>query len=123
MFIKTIEYKNFNGEECKKEFRFNLTNLEIMELSDVIDMITNSKEDDLPNMAKGFKEIILKAYGVQSEDGERFVKSEELAIEFSQTKAFEVLFDELAGDVNKAIAFINGAAPQTLTATATPAAL
>ena len=39
--------------------------------------------------------MILKAYGVKSPDGRRFIKSDEITKEFTQTEAFSVLIDEL----------------------------
>ena len=58
------------------------------------------------------KEIVLKAYGVKSNDGRRFMKSEELTREFSETEAYVNLFMELATDEKAAIAFAEGVMPK-----------
>ena len=57
------------------------------------------------------RQLVLKAYGQKSPDGKRFIKSEELATEFSQTEAYSQLFMDLATDADKAAAFVNGIMP------------
>ena len=56
----------------------------------------------------------MKAYGVKSPDGKRFIKSEELRTEFSQTEAYSELYMELVTDTNAAITFFNGLIPNNL---------
>lgn len=48
---------------------------------------------------------------MKSPDGKRFIKSEELATEFSQTEAYSQLFMELSTDADAAAAFVNGIVP------------
>lgn len=69
------------------------------------------KAQDIPTIVKLFKQIILKAYGQKSPDGRRFIKSEELSTEFSQTGAYNVLYMELSQDAEKASEFITGIIP------------
>lgn len=117
MLKKTIEYTDFNGEERKEDFYFNLTTAEIMEMemgvaggfSEMIQRIVDAK--DTPSIIKIFKELILKAYGEKSPDGKRFVKSEEISTAFSQTEAYSSLFMELATDADAAAKFVNGIIP------------
>ena len=59
-----------------------------------------------------FKDIILRAYGEKSPDGERFIKSQELRDAFAQTEAYSDLFMELATDSKAAADFVNGIIPQ-----------
>ena len=66
---------------------------------------------DQPAIIKIFKDLILKAYGEKSADGKRFIKSDELAIAFSQTEAYSQLFMELATDADAAAKFVNGIIP------------
>lgn len=61
---------------------------------------------------KTFKDLVLKAYGVTSADGRRFIKSDELRKEFSQTEAYNILFMKLATDSDAAAAFVNGILPK-----------
>ena len=117
MLKKTITYTDYNGVERKEDFYFNLTKAEIMEmemsisggLTEMINRIVAAQ--DAPAIVKIFKELVLKAYGVKSPDGKRFIKSEELATEFAQTEAYSQLFMELATDADAASAFVNGIVP------------
>ena len=59
-----------------------------------------------------FKKIILKAYGVKSPDGRRFIKNDEVRNEFMQTEAYSILFMELATDAEAAAAFVNAIIPE-----------
>ena len=69
---------------------------------------------NVPEIIKEFKKIILKAYGVKSPDGKRFIKNDKLTEEFSQTNAYSKLFMELATDDKAASAFINGIIPEEM---------
>lgn len=117
MFKKTITYHDYNGQEIKEDFYFNLTKAEIMEMqleksggfAEKIQRVVDAK--DVPEIIKIFKELILKSYGVKSDDGKRFIKSEQLRDEFTQTEAYSELFLELATDADAASAFVNGIIP------------
>ena len=114
----TRKYTDFNGVEREETFYFNLTKAELADwefgvtggLSKMVEKITATK--DIPALAKLFKEALLKAYGVKSDDGRRFIKSEELSTAFSQTQAYSDLYMELAQDDKKAAEFINGIIPK-----------
>lgn len=117
MLKKTITYVDYNGVERTEDHYFNLTKAEITEmemsttggLTEMIQRIVAAK--DAPAIIKVFKDLILKAYGQKSPDGRRFIKSDELSLEFSQTEAYSQLFMELATDTDAAIAFVNGIIP------------
>ena len=131
MLKETIKYTDYNGVERTEDFWFHLSKAELMEwemgttggLTEMIKRIVDSK--DAPAIIKIFKELVLKAYGQKSPDGKRFIKSEELATEFSQTEAYSQLFMELATDADKAAAFVNGIMPSDVAekAAAAPAAI
>ena len=126
MLKKTITYTDYNGVERKEDFYFNLTKAEIMEmemsisggLTEMINRIVAAQ--DAPAIVKIFKELVLKAYGIKSPDGKRFIKSDELATEFAQTEAYSQLFMELATDADAASAFVNGIVPNVEGADAAP---
>ena len=126
MLKKTITYTDYNGAERKEDFYFNLTKAEIMEmemsisggLTEMINRIVAAQ--DAPAIVKIFKQLVLKAYGIKSPDGKRFIKSEELATEFAQTEAYSQLFMELATDADAASAFVNGIVPNVEGADAAP---
>ena len=120
MVVEKIKYTDFNGIEREEEFMFNLTEAEITEmelttdggLSDSIKKIIAAQ--DTPQIIKVFKMLLLKSYGEKSADGRRFVKSEKLSEEFSQTNAYSQLFMKLATDDKAAVAFINGIMPDSM---------
>lgn len=120
MLKKTITYVDYNGNERKEDFHFNLTKAELMEmemsttggLAEMIKRVVDAQ--DAPAIIKIFKDLVLKAYGVKSPDGKRFIKSKELTDEFAQTEAYSELFMELATNADAAAAFINGIVPANL---------
>ena len=117
MLKKTITYTDYNGSERTEDFYFNLSKAEVMEmemstsggLAGMIQRVVAAQ--DAPAIIKIFKDLILKAYGVKSPDGKRFIKSEELATEFSQTEAYSILFMELSTDADAASEFVTGIVP------------
>ena len=120
MLKKTITYTDFDGEERTEDFYFNLTKAEIMEmnlttyggLDKMIEKIVSAK--DTPKIVSLFKDLVLRSYGIKSDDGKRFVKNDKIREEFSQTEAYSELFMELATDEDAAIQFVNGIVPKEL---------
>lgn len=117
MIAKTITYTDYNDVERTEKFYFNLSKAEVMEmemstsggLAEMIQRVVAAQ--DQPAIIKIFKDLILKAYGVKSPDGRKFIKSEELSLDFAQTEAYSQLFMELATDAEKASEFVNGIVP------------
>lgn len=132
MITRTVEYTDYDGNKRKEKFYFNLTQFEAteiaMEMPDaVIEEIEEGEEQRVTAMhlteklgKKGvldfIKNIVLKSYGVKSPDGKRFIKSEELSTEFSQTPAFSSFMMRLMTDDLEASKFINGVIPAELAA-------
>ena len=120
MLKKIITYTDYNGVERTEPFYFNLSKAELMEMelgvtggmTEMLDKIITAK--DAPSLMKTFKEMIMKAYGVKSDDGKRLIKSEELSIAFTQTEAYSVLFMELITDDKAAADFVNGIIPNEI---------
>lgn len=117
MLKKTIPYTDYNDVKREEDFYFNLTETELaemqLEVTGGLDSMLQAivKAQDIPTIVKLFKQLILKAYGQKSPDGRRFIKSEELSTEFSQTGAYNVLYMELSQDAEKASEFITGIIP------------
>ena len=122
MLKKIITYTDYNGVERTEPFYFNLSKAELMEMelgvtggmTEMLDKIIAAK--DAPSLMKTFKEMIMKSYGVKSDDGKRLIKSEELSIAFTQTDAYSVLFMELITDDKAAADFVNGIIPNEIQA-------
>ena len=120
MLKKTIPYTDYDGLERTEEFRFNLTKAELMDMelttvgtfSKLMQKIIDGKA--MVRLAKYFKELILKSYGVKSDDGKRFIKSPELSEAFSQTEAYSELYMELLSNSEYAVKFIQQVMPKDL---------
>ena len=127
MLKKTITYTDYDGLERTEEFRFNLTKAELvdMELTTAGTFSETMKriiaEKDIIRIAKLFKELLLKSYGVKSDDGKRFIKSQELSEAFSQTEAYSDLFIELLSNPEEAAKFFAEVAPKMEEVSAVPA--
>lgn len=129
MIKRTINYIDFNGNQRTEDAYFNMTKTELIAFSfDMPDAITdaakNTNNVDLEaagtklvekmgtsGIFNFVKDLVFKAYGKKSEDGRRFVKSEEMATEFTQTLAYDEFMIDLFSDDKKAAEFINGIIP------------
>lgn len=117
MLKKTIEFTDYNGEKRKEDYYFNLSKAELMEMelstsggfAEMLQRLVDTQ--NVPEIMKIFKQIVMKSYGVKSPDGKRFIKSEELSKEFTETEAYSEMFMELLTDPDAAAAFINGIVP------------
>lgn len=132
MITKDTKYVDFLGNERTETMHFNLTQVELVEMGmDLPDDIKKEVGDDPSNITeetamnlmvrlgeKGImaflKTVILKSYGVVSEDGRRFEKSEQISKEFSETIAFDNLMMELLADDEAAANFINSLIPSAV---------
>ena len=117
MLKKTVTYTDYNGNERTEDHYFNLNKAELMELEMSVDgglttMIKRiSSAQDGPSIMKVFKDILMKSYGIKSDDGRRFIKSEEISTAFSQTEAYSIIFMELITDADVSSKFIEGIIP------------
>lgn len=117
MLVKEISYVDYDGNERKEDFYFNISKAELAELEfsvdggmkNIIERIT--KKQNNPEIMALFKRIILLSYGEKSNDGKRFIKSKELSESFVQTEAYTELFMELFTDSKAAADFINAVLP------------
>lgn len=117
MLKRTFNYTDFDGEKHEEDAYFNLTMTEVFELNmsvpggfaEYIRRIVNAK--DAGEICKNIRNIILTAYGEKSPDGRRFIKSQKLSEEFSQTPMYDMLFQELAFDDEKMSEFIEKVVP------------
>ncbi len=120
MISEKLTYTDYNGKERTETYYFNLSKAELTELQNSVDggfgaYITRIRDaENLPELVKVFKEIILMSYGEKSDDGKYFLKKKNgvrLAEMFEQTEAYSTLFMKLATDDKAAARFINGIIP------------
>ncbi|MBP5597176.1 MAG: hypothetical protein J6Y02_17470 [Pseudobutyrivibrio sp.] len=120
MLKKTITFKDYNDVERTEDHYFNLKKSELLELQlSVEGGLTQYiqkliSQQDMPKLMELFKKIVKAAYGVKSDDGRRFMKSEEIFKEFEETEAYSELFMEISTDDKKAAEFFNAIIPPEL---------
>ncbi len=126
MLKRPITYEDFNGNKVTETHYFNMTESELIETElgteggweAGIKRIVES--DNRPKIIAEFKKLILAAYGKKSDDGKRFVKSQELRDEFAQTAAYNALFMELISNDKAGADWIKGVMPKGLSEKAMP---
>lgn len=114
MFKKVIKYEDFNGVQREETFYFNLSKAELMEMElstqagveEMIKMLIATKDN--AKIVQIYKDLILKSYGIKSEDGTRFIKTQELRDAFEQSNAYSEFFIEMMSSSDTQAAFING---------------
>lgn len=114
MFKTEIEYTDYNGNQRKDTLYFNLSKAEMMEMElsttagveEKLRMLIATKDN--ATIVKTFKEFLIKSYGIKSEDGTRFIKSDKLREEFEQSEAYSEMFMKLISDTDFQAKFING---------------
>lgn len=113
MIKETITYTDLNGVERTEDFYFDLSKPEIVKMQA---SAKGGYDVQLKSVAAGpngalimefFEDFIKSAYGEKSDDGRRFMKSEELSKAFMETPAYEVLFEKLVTDAEYAAEFTN----------------
>jgi len=146
MLTKTITFEGLEGP-ITETYLFHITQAQILELN--LPYVIEGEEIDpeAPSgMAKAlqsiidtqdnlkiyheFKKIVLMAVGKKSEDGKRFLKTEEIRQDFENTEAYSELIIELMENPEKAAQFFQGIMPAKVqeraalqTASPDPAAL
>lgn len=130
MIKKTVTYFDYDNNERTETLYFNLNQNELIEVAlDIPDDVSETVGNDPTKFDKdavanglvekmgqkgimGFvKDLLIKSYGIKSEDGRRFIKTPAMAEEFSQTVAFDTIFMELMSDDKAAADFVNGVIP------------
>ena len=118
MLTKKIKYTDYNGVEREENFTFNLSKADILEMELSAEGGLDQKLKRIaerlngPEIMAEFKNIIMKAYCVKSDDGRRLIKSKELSEEFTQTEAYSELLMELLSDSNAAADFMKAIVPK-----------
>lgn len=120
MLKKTITYRDYNDVERSEDYYFNISRAELVLMENsraggmkaYYERIVQAKDDVA--IMECFKELIHMSIGVKSDDGKRFVKSEEIAAAFEQSEAYSELLMELFSDPEIALDFMAKIMPPKL---------
>lgn len=120
MITKTIKYEDFNGNAVEKMFHFHISKADLAELNyqedgtSLADQIATVAQNDtgVREVLDIFKKVVVSAVGHKSEDGQRFVKSDEARSELVDTEAYSELLFEMIEKPEFAAKFIQGILPK-----------
>lgn len=114
MYTKVITYSDYNGEDRKETFHFNLNKKELADLNFEVEggleyYINRISETKNPKQLVELVTVIIdKSYGIKSPDGISFRKSKEILEDFKSKEAYSELYIELLSDADKLLEFIQG---------------
>lgn len=121
MLVKNISFIDFDGVKREEEHCFNLNKAEVIKWMTTTGEYTLDKvllrlaqEKNGQKIMDTFEDLIHRSYGQKSLDGRKFVKNEELWLDFYQSDAYSEMFVELVTDAKKAAAFVNAIIPKEL---------
>lgn len=107
----------FTGEKATQDFYFHLTTMELVDLEaeksikEKLEYIVETQ--DMMQIFKSFKDILVMSYGVRTTDG-RFYKDEVETKIFAASNAIDEIVFQLLSDENLASEFINNVIPKDL---------
>lgn len=116
MLKQPVTYEDFDGNTQTETLYFNLNRMELISFqkrygSENMENYINKliEEKQIEPMYDLLNDFVLTAYGVKSEDGKRFIKSEQIREEFKQSLAYEALIEDFHDDSRKVLEhFISG---------------
>ena len=125
MLKQTITYQDFDENECQETLYFNLTKTELAEnldLNDRVQTIARMLDGETRELQTGevreildlVKTFMRLSFGQRSADGKRFVKSDDMWKDFTQTAAYDAFMFSLFESPDKAFGFLNGILPKDL---------
>lgn len=129
MLKQTVTYYDFDDNESQETLYFNLTKAELAdnlylqtELEELQEIFKGKQRDlEVPEIQRIIdlvKTLMRLSYGIRSEDGKRFIKSEEQWVEFTQTAVYDTFLYSMFEDASKAVEFMTGILPKDLRAEA-----
>lgn len=117
MYKKSIKYTDFDGVERTEDFYFNMSKSETIEWIMTEDgdleekLVALVKKKDKVGMFSFFKDFICRSYGVKTDDGKHFYKSEKITNDFLSSAAYDTLILELFSSEEIAADFFNRIIP------------
>lgn len=105
MLKENVKYLDFDGVEQTETLYFNINRMELIamqarygkeDMAKYIERIV--QEQDFVKIHDLLNDIVLTSYGKKSEDGKRFLKSEEIKEEFRTSLAYGALVESFFDD-------------------------
>lgn len=120
MIKKTTTYVDYNGVERTESHYFHYSQAEILEMemseeggfAERVQGIIDAK--DRPALLRLIKKFVIDAYGVKSQDGRRFIKTDDVRAAFLQSPAYSQIFMSLVTNDKLAAEFVNGVVPDEM---------
>lgn len=120
MYKETVTFTDFNDLEREEDCYFHLNEAELTKLEmgvtggfvEMVDKAIQAK--DGKTIMDTFDDIMHKSYGVKSPDGRKFIKNEEVWLNFKETEAYSIIFMKLITDADYAAKFIKGILPKKI---------
>lgn len=120
MIKKTITYTDFDGNEQKEDFYFNVSKTELLDMETKYEggfahyLEEIQKAEDVKAIMNVMKDIVSMSVGKRSEDGKRFIKNDEIRDDFLFSPAYDELFMDLFQNADHGTEFIKGILPADL---------
>lgn len=120
MYKTTVEYEDFNGEKKKRTLYFNLSQSELTELKyesngaledKIVEIVATKNRSEMMLL---FTKLLKMAYGEKSEDGEYFIKNEEVYNRFKFSNAYDAFLEKLVESDSELENFIKHVTPKKL---------
>ena len=108
MYKEKITFKNFNDEEVTDTLRFNLSEMELLDLAKDDPTFSAAylkalmDDGDSFEMFRFVRKILALSFGKLSDDGNEFMKSPEIMERFLHSAVYDALISKIASsqDVN-----------------------
>ncbi len=121
MLTETIQYEDYNGASRKEQFHFNLSELDITEIQlnypeGVETHLQNAIDNkDVKGILEFIKMLVGYSFGIKSDDGRHFERSDEITKRFRNSAAYHSwLLTLFENDGAKGVSFIRGVMPAEL---------
>jgi len=118
MFRKTVTFTNFDDKKVTETHWFNMTRQQMIEWEARTGeglkehFIRLSQSGDKEKLYEAFEDLLLRSFGIKSDDGNRHAKSPEISQDFKNSAAYDQFFMEFFQTDETALAFITGIMPK-----------
>lgn len=124
MIKQTVTYEDFEGNETTETMYFHLSKAELLDMeinsddsmSARLQRIQDTPDGDARPVLNVLKDFVSKAYGIRSDDGKKFRKSDAIREEFVSSEAYSELLFDLLQDSDKLVKFLTGLMPEKIMA-------